>query len=370
MHYSSHAAVIQNRHILSQYTQLPRPEALGPATLFRDHVWKLHGLPETALSDRGPQFMAEFMKELNKILGIKTKLSMAYHPQTDGQTEQVNQEIEQYLRMFISHRQNNWPEWIACAEFAYNNKIHTATHVSPFYANYGMNPRMGIEPQRAGKSELAKEFTEWMKTVHKEAQGALSKSCNDMTCYADFHRGEAPEYKIGNKVWLSTKYLNVDWPSRKLTEQQLGPYQIVKIISPNAVKLKLPTSFKIHDVINISHIRPYCPPAAGQSTIPPKPVVIEGTPKYKVEEIMDSWLKCGKLEFLVKWSGYTDDYNTLESEANCTNSCDIINVMICLFLFFHLFTSYAPSHDLQSVSLSISAQCLMVTTCCCAMPHL
>jgi len=100
------------------------------------------------------------MKELNEILGIKTKLSMAYHPQTDGQTEWVNQEIEQYLRMFVSHRQNDWPEWIACTKFAYNNKIHTATHVSPFYTNYGMNPRMRIEPRRAGKSEPAKEFAE------------------------------------------------------------------------------------------------------------------------------------------------------------------------------------------------------------------
>ena len=76
--------------------------------------------------------MADFMKELNDILGIKTKLSTAYHPQTDGQTERLNQEIEQYLWMFVSHRQNDWPEWIACAEFAYNNKVHTATQVSPF----------------------------------------------------------------------------------------------------------------------------------------------------------------------------------------------------------------------------------------------
>jgi len=127
-----------------------------------------------------------------------------------------------------------------------------------------------------------------MKTVHEEAQVALSKLCDDMTRYADFHRGEAPEYKIGDKVWLSTKNLNVDRPSCKLTEQQLGPYKIIKIMSSNAVKLKLPASFKIHDVINISRIRPYHPSTAGQSTIPPEPVVIEGTPEYKVEEITDS----------------------------------------------------------------------------------
>jgi len=184
---------------------------------------------------------------------------------------------------------------------------------------------MGIEPWRAGKSEPAKEFAEQMKTVHEEAQAALSKSRDDITCYADFHRGEAPEYKVGDKVWLSIKNLNVDWPSCKLTERQLGPYEIIKIISPNTIKLKSPTSFKIHNAINIFRIHPYRPPAAGQSTIPPEPVVIEGTLKYKVKEIMDSQLKCGKLKFLVKWSSYTDDYNTWEPEANCANSHDIIN---------------------------------------------
>ena len=121
--------------------------ARGLAVLFRDHLWKLHGLPEMALSDRGPQFVAGFMKELNDILGIKTKLSTVYHLQTDGQTERVNQEVEQYLRLFVSHRQNDWPEWIAGVEFAYNNKVHTLTRVLPFFANYGLNPRMGIEPR-------------------------------------------------------------------------------------------------------------------------------------------------------------------------------------------------------------------------------
>jgi len=95
-----------------------------------------------------------------------------------------------------------------------------------------------------------------MKLIHEEAQVALSKAHDDMTRYADFHRGQAPEYKVGDKVWLSTKNLNVDQPSCKLTERQLEPYEIVKIIS-NAVKLKLPASFKIHNVINVSCIRPY-----------------------------------------------------------------------------------------------------------------
>ena len=109
----------------------------GLAQLFRDNVWKLHGLPESIISDRGPQFAAGVIRELNGMLGIDSKLSTAFHPQTDGQTERMNQELEQYLRMFIDHQQEQWPEWLGTAEFAYNNKVQTSTKVSPFKANSG-----------------------------------------------------------------------------------------------------------------------------------------------------------------------------------------------------------------------------------------
>jgi len=101
--------------------------AKGLARLFRNNVWKLHGLLESIISDRGPQFAAGLMRELNEILGIKSKLLMAFHPQTDRQTERINQELEQYLRMFIDHRQEQWPEWLGTAEFTYNNKAHSST---------------------------------------------------------------------------------------------------------------------------------------------------------------------------------------------------------------------------------------------------
>jgi len=117
--------------------------AEGLARLLRDNIWKLHGLPESMVSDRGPQFAAELNKELNQMLGIETRLLTAFHPQTDGQTEQMNQELEQYLRFFVDHRQKDWPEWLALAEFVVNNKIHITTKVLPFIANYGRELRMG-----------------------------------------------------------------------------------------------------------------------------------------------------------------------------------------------------------------------------------
>ena len=93
-----------------------------------------------------------------------------------------------------------------------------------------------------------------MKEIHEEAGAMLSKVHNDMTYYADQHRGSAPEYKVSDKVWLSTKDIKINRPSQKLAERQLGPFEIVKVVSPNAVKLKLPPSFKIHDVINVSQV--------------------------------------------------------------------------------------------------------------------
>jgi len=107
----------------------------GVARLFQDNVWKLHGLPESIIMDRGAQFVAGMMKELNQMLEIDTKLSTAYHPQTDGQMERINQELEQYLTMFIDYCQEQWPDWLAMAEFAYNNKVQTSTKVSLFKAN-------------------------------------------------------------------------------------------------------------------------------------------------------------------------------------------------------------------------------------------
>jgi len=103
------------------------------------------------------------MKELNRILGIETRLLTVFYPQTDVQTEQMNQELKQYLRFFVEHRQKDWPEWLASAEFVVNNKVHTATKILPFMANYGRELRIGGDIRRKGKVEKAMEFVEKMK---------------------------------------------------------------------------------------------------------------------------------------------------------------------------------------------------------------
>src|SRR5258705_5543108 len=100
--------------------------------LFLEHIWHHHRLPEEVISNRRSAFISNFSRELTALLGVKLTPSTSYHPQTDGQTERVNQEIEAYLRGFMSHQQDDWADWLPLAEFAYNNKVHTATHRTPF----------------------------------------------------------------------------------------------------------------------------------------------------------------------------------------------------------------------------------------------
>jgi len=178
------------------------------------------------------------MKELNGMLGIKSKLSTAFHPQTDRQTERVNQELEQYLRMFIDHRQEQWPEWLGTAEFAYNNKAHSSTKTSPFKANYGQDPRMGFEGRKKGKYTGAEKFIEKMKEIQEEAKAVLGKAQAGMKKYTNKRRLDIEEYKVGDLVMLSTKDLKYQMVGRrteKLMERFVGPYKIKEIISSNTV---------------------------------------------------------------------------------------------------------------------------------------
>jgi len=234
-----------------------KTSAEGLAKLFQDHVWKLHRLPESIILDRGVQFVAGMIRELNNLLEIQTKLSMAYHPQIDEQTERINQELEQYLRVFIDHRQEQWPDWLGTAEFAYNNKIYTATKISPFKANYGQDPRMGFEGRRKRKYEAVGKFVKRMKKIQKEAKAVLGKVQEEMKKFANRRRRKKEEYKVGDLVLLSTKDLKWQMKGRrseKLTEHFVGPYKVKGIISSNAIELELPKSIKIHPVVNVSRV--------------------------------------------------------------------------------------------------------------------
>jgi hypothetical protein len=158
--------------------------ATGAANLYLHNVWKLHGLPWKVISDRGPQFVALFMKELYRLLGIEAASSTAYHPQTDRQTERVNQELEQFLQIFVRERQDNWYSLLPLAEFSYNNHVHSSTQHTPFLLDTGRHPQMGFEPhQPLSRVEVVNEFTDRMRDTLEEAKSALTKAKDDMARY-------------------------------------------------------------------------------------------------------------------------------------------------------------------------------------------
>jgi len=273
------------------------------------------------------QFAAGMMKEVNNLLGIQTKLSTAYHLQTDGQTKRINQELEQYLRVFINHRQEQWPDWLGTAEFAYNNKIHTATKNLLFKVNYRQDLRMGFEGRRKGKYEAAGKFVKKIRKIQEEAKAALEKAQEEMKKFADRKREEGEEYKVGDLVLLSTKDLKWKMKGRrseKLTEHFVGPYKIKRIISSNAVQLELPKSIRIHPIVNVSRVQLYKPQVERQKKIPPKLVIIKGEEEFEVEEILNKRIVQRKEKFLVWWKRYTAEEDTWENRENLGNAKELV----------------------------------------------
>jgi hypothetical protein len=298
----------------------------GLARLFRDYVWKHHGLPEQVISDRGPQFVSGFLKELYNVLGIQMAASTAYHPQTDGQTERANQEIEQYLRLFVNHRQDDWAEWLPLAEFAHNNRVQASTRQTPFMLNTGRHPRLGVEPLRESRNEAVDSFVSRLHASKKEAEAALHRAAEDMARYYDQHRQEAHVYKEGDKVWLEGKDIQTDRPSKKLDDKRYGPFSVIKVIPPSAYKLALPASMRIHPVFNTVKLRPYIEdPIPGRPQAPRPPPTVQGDhPEYTVEYIKNSKVSRRKIYFLVKWAGYPQEESTWEPLKNLQNAKESI----------------------------------------------
>ena len=269
---------------------MERTSAEGLARLFRDNIWKLHGLPKSIISDRGLQFITGLIRELNRMLGIKSKILTTFYPQTDGQTKRVNQELEQYLRMLIDYRQEQQLDWLGTAEFAYNNKAHSSTKTLPFKANYRQDPRIGFKVIKKGKYEGAGKFVTKMKEIQKKAKTALGKAQEEMKKYTDRRREEVNEYKVGDLVMLSTKDLKYQMVGRrmeKLIERFVGPYKVKKIVSANVVELELPSTIRIHPVVNVSRIHRYIGQVEGQRKEQPAPVVIKREEKQEVEKILN-----------------------------------------------------------------------------------
>ena len=289
--------------------------AKDTANMFFHYIFKLHGLPSSIISDRGTQFVNHFWKALCQILGINTHLSTAFHPQTDGQTERTNATLEAYLRIYVDYLQNDWARWLPSAEFAFNNVVSETTNCTPFFANTGQHPRMGIEPFTIDTNlrnpvqidqQMALDFGTKMNTINETLREQLTRAQAYYEEFANRKRDHAPIFKVGDMVWLDTRNMSSQQPSKKLGNKSEGPFRVSKIVSPHATELEIPDSWGHHNVFGNYLIRHTAnDPLPGQIPPPPFPNInTNGVEEFEIDCILASRMHRGSLEFLVRWIGY------------------------------------------------------------------
>ena len=288
-------------------------DAREVAKLFFKHVFLWFGLQDHLISDRGLQFTLAFAAELTRILNYDLKLSTTYHPQTDRETEQVNQEVETYLQMFCQGQPNKWSNLIPMAEFVHNSATHSSTQKSPFSLILRYEPRdypkIGkmFLPSLEDRLILLEQAWDEALAVHKKAQQSMKERITM----------KFTPWKVGDKVWLEGTNLQLCYPTKKLAPKWEGPFEISQVISPLAYCLCLPPTWKIHDVFHASLLLTYRETAEhGLNFINPPPEEIDGEEEYEIAEVLSHRGSSGWWSYLVSWKGYSSMENTWEPEKN------------------------------------------------------
>ena len=228
--------------------------AVKTSQLLLNNVWKRTGFPMAIILDRGPQFAAQVTQELWRKLGIKQKLSTAFHPQTDGESERVNQEIEQYLRICGNFQQDDWATLLPLIEFAHNARPHCSTQKSPFEVWYGFHPTFKPPLQLQTRLQSMDERVQYLEQIRKEVTAALHIATQEMR-----NRGPPRASHTFHKddlVLLEATNLQTTHPKAKLAPRRYGPFKVIWA-SPTNCKLALPPQMRIHPVFHNSLLKPY-----------------------------------------------------------------------------------------------------------------
>ena len=290
------------------------------AGLYVKEIVRLHGLPESIVSDRDPKFTSKFWRELHRLMGTKLLMSTAFHPQTDGLSERTIRSINQILRATVNTDQLNWIEKIPLTEFALNSAVSATTGYAPFELNYGYLPKtiagISTDTEFAGVKEFAERAKQFLESSHD----AIIESRINQTHYANKHRREEPHYEVGDLVYLSTKNLTIPkGRARKLVPKFIGPYKILEENrETSSYKLELPENMSIHPTFHVEVLRRHEP--NDDNIFPHRDarafydVGNDEEVEWRVEEIDGHRWNGNRVEFHVRW---THDDATWESYTKC-----------------------------------------------------
>lgn len=273
------------------------------------HVFKLHVMPASIVSDRDPIFASQFWQELFKLCKVKLKMSTAYHPQTDGQTEVVNRCLENYLRCVCIDQPKTWLTKLPLAEWWYNTTYHTSLQTTPYEVVYGQ-PAPLHTPYFAGDSaiEAVDRTLKAREAAINQCKGRLIEAQQRMKLQADKHRTDK-EFQVGDWVYLRLIPYRQSTlgqaKTTKLSPRYAGPFKISAKVGPVAYKLELPKGSRIHDTIQISCLKEKIGAEAVNPNLPG--FLCDSTQEFEPEAILKSSVR--KIDnravtvWLIKWKG-------------------------------------------------------------------
>jgi transposase InsO family protein len=292
------------------------------ARLLLENLYKRFGLPDKIISDRGPQFASKAFLELLKLLGVKSALSTAYHPQTDGTTERVNQEIEAYLSIYCASHPEEWPHALHTLEFTHNNRRHADRQNTPFELMFGESP---VAIPLSFENTKYPSIEEKMGTLLRNREEALAAHELARSRMIDRRRSTFVPFKKGDKVWLDSRNLKTIY-HKKMKPKREGPFLITEVLGPVTYRLQLPASWRIHNVFHAALLRLYKENEIyGENFTEPPPELEEGEEIYEVETILNHRKRGRGYQYFIKWRGYPITDASWEPEHAFSNDGDTLS---------------------------------------------
>ena len=299
------------------FTPMCTTTAQDVASAFIRHFLPVHGLPEAIVSDRGSQFVGQIWKRICDTLKITRRLSTAYHPETDGSTERMNQNLEAYLSAFCAYSQLDWAELLPAAALAINTRPSSATGLTPFFMLHGydfdhlqLQNRLEESTTAPRRSPLATAdlITSRLRTAHEWAQASISVAQDTQEIHANRSRQPAVKLSPGDKVWLNLKNITSERPSKKI-DWRNAKFTVIRSVGSHAYELDTPKG--IHNVfhtnlLRLAHDDPF--PSQIIDDSQPPPIKVDDEDEFSVEEIRGIRLKKQgrgrRRQLLVKWVSY------------------------------------------------------------------